>query len=89
MPDRLLFLAELYRPGCTATTAAAMVRRLRAAVEARAEVTLIESIYLPHDELLLCMIGAGGPDLVADAAAAAGLSFDRISPAVGVGATLG
>ncbi len=89
MSNRPLFLAELYRPGCTTAAATAMVRRLRAAVEARAEVALIESIYLPHDELLLCMIEAGGRDLVDHAAADAGLSFDRISPAVGIVNALG
>ena len=83
---RQTYLIENYRPGLGAEELRQIVSRIRAAV---AEMTrdgksirCMRSAIVPVDESFLCVIEAASEELAREAYARAGVSFDRISPAL-------
>ena len=83
---RQTYLVENYHPGLGATELKGMVSRIRDAV---AEMTRdgkairhVRSTIVPADESFLCVVDAASEQLVRDAYARAGISFERISPAL-------
>jgi hypothetical protein len=80
------YLVENYSPGMSADGLEAAGRRVRDEVEALARVgkrvRLLQAAVVPRDETLLCLVDAASEDLVREAFMRAGVSFDRISPAL-------
>jgi Nickel responsive protein SCO4226-like len=86
MARRETYLVENYHPGLGADELNEMVSRIRDAV---AEMTRdgkairhVRSTIVPADESFLCVIDAASEQLVRDAYTRAGISFERISPAL-------
>ena len=83
---RRAYFVEHYLPGQPIeqlTRSAARIRASVAELEAAGEqITYILSTILPNDEAFLCLIEAASEELIGDAYARAGLSFDRISAAI-------
>ncbi|HEX3541161.1 MAG TPA: hypothetical protein VHT75_12060 [Acidimicrobiales bacterium] len=84
-----VFLVERYSPGLTAAGARATVEAVgQACIVGRAAglaVRLRWSLVMPDDEALFLLVEAPDFDLVADVCAAAGLAYDRATPALVVG----
>ena len=80
------FLVEHYQPGLDRDGLEAFAAHVQAAAgRLRAEgaaVRLVRSTILPGDESLLCLFEAGSEQLVHRVYARAGLTCDRVSPAV-------
>jgi hypothetical protein len=84
------FLVENYSPGASVEALEAASRRVRAEVEGLARigkrVRILQTTIMPHDEALLCLLDATSEDLIREAFVRAGVTFDRISPALSGGA---
>ena len=83
---RQTYLVENYHPGLGENELKGMVSSIRDAV---AEMTRdgmairhVRSTIVPADESFLCLINATSEQLIRDAYARAGISFERISPAL-------
>lgn len=80
------FLVENYSPGMSVEQFEAASDRVCAEVEALARVgkrvRMVRTAIVPADEALLCLVDAASEDLVREAFVRAGVSFDRISPAL-------
>jgi hypothetical protein len=83
---RTTFLVEHYRPGSTVDELrrwASRVQRAAAELERRGvAVRYVRSTIVPADDSLLCVLEAAGEELVREAYARAGLTFERLSTAV-------
>ena len=83
---RETFLVEHYRPGLTADELGACAARVReAAGELEREgkaVRYLRATIVPVDESLLCVFEAASEQLVHEAYARAGISFERISAVI-------
>ena len=79
----MLYLAEFYlAAGASLAEVVARARAVRpGAVAAGPEVTLIQAIFVPSDETCFALYRAGSAAAVCAAGAAAGLEFDRVTPA--------
>jgi hypothetical protein len=82
--DGVLYLAEFYLPGRAAASGILYQARAGAALVARtgAEVLVVRAIVVPQDETCFVLYVADSADAVATAGALAGLSFDRVVPAL-------
>ena len=80
------FFVENYSPGTSVDNLEAACGRVCAEVEALAQagrrVRILRTAIVPGDEALLCLIDAASEDLIREAFRRAGVSLDRISPAV-------
>jgi hypothetical protein len=83
---RQTYLVENYHPGLGAEELRQIVSRIR---DAAAEMTrageavrCLRSAIVPADESFLCVIEAASEELAREVYARAGVSFDRISPAL-------
>ncbi len=89
MPADVLYLVERYLPLDVEPGLEALGALLAAATaELRAEggrIRWLHSLALPEDESCICVFRATTRELVAEANDRAGLSYERISPAVAVG----
>jgi hypothetical protein len=83
---RQAFLVEHYRPGERGREVARLVRRLRESVaelERSGEpLQFVSCTIVPEDESFLCVLEACSIELVRQAYARAGISFERISAAL-------
>jgi hypothetical protein len=83
---RQTYLVENYYPGLSAGELQGMVSRIRAAVSEMSgdgkAIRHVRSTIVPADESFLCVIDAASEQLVLDAYARAGVSIERISPAL-------
>ncbi len=83
---RQTYLVENYHPGLGETELRDMVTRIREAVAEMSSDGMVirheRSTIVPADESFLCLINATSEQLIRDAYARAGISFERISPAV-------
>ena len=75
------FLAERYLPAAGRGTIAGDVERIRRAAAAVAGTRLVQTLYLPGDELCLHLFAGDSADDVARVGCAAELEIDRIRPA--------
>lgn len=78
------YLAELYLPASTSLAEVAGQARAGAELSARAgaRIQFLQAIFVPQDESCFVIYLASSPGEVATAGALAGLTFDRIVPAV-------
>ncbi len=80
------FLVEVYAPKLDAAGLAKLVARLEAKAEAisvdGARVRYLRSIHVPEDETCFHLFEAESADVVWEAGRRAGLTFDRVTPAV-------
>jgi hypothetical protein len=80
------YLVEHYRPGLSVEELKRSVSRVRdTVVELEREgrpVHYVRSTIVPADESFLCVFEAASEDVVREAYARAGLSFERISTAI-------
>ncbi len=80
------FFVENYSPGMSVDNLEAACGRVCAEVEALARagrrVRMLRSAIVPGDEALICLVDAASEDLVREAFIRAGVSLDRISPAL-------
>jgi hypothetical protein len=85
-PTRHAYFVEHYLPGQRIeqlTRSAARIRACVSEMESAGEpITYVRSTIVPNDEAVLCVIEAASEELVGEAYARAGLSFDRISAAI-------
>lgn len=85
---RSLYLAEHYRPGAPAGALRDAAGRLRDTASATARedkwLRLAGTTIVPGDEAMLCVLESSGEALVAEAFARAGVTCDRVSPAVSI-----
>jgi hypothetical protein len=83
---RQTYLVENYHPGLGAEELRQIVSRIRDAVAEMARagkaIRWLRSTIVPADESFLCVIEAASEELAREAYARAGVSFDRISPAL-------
>jgi hypothetical protein len=83
---RQSFFVEHYLPGRIVEQLTQAAERLRATLaEMQADglpVAYVRSTIVPADEAFVCVIEAASEELVRDAYARAGISFDRISAAI-------
>jgi hypothetical protein len=83
---RQTYLVENYHPGLGAEELRQIVSRIRDAVaemtRAGKAIHCLRSTIVPADESFLCVIEAASEQLAREAYARAGVSFDRISPAL-------
>lgn len=83
---RETFLVEHYCPGSTAAELGAMadsVREAAAEMERHGEaVRYLRAAVVPTDESLLCVFEAASQELVHEAYARAGISFERITAVI-------
>jgi hypothetical protein len=86
MQDCRTYLLETYLPNtCAGGPAAAAARARRTAEEMSRQSTTIrvlDSFFLPEDELCYCLCEANSIDDVAEFSRRADLGFERIQPAV-------
>lgn len=84
LDDAPRFLAEWYRPRLAEEPFGQAIGRIGlAARETSADgIELLQAIFLPDDEVTLCLFAAESPDLVARACRRADLPVDRITKAV-------
>jgi hypothetical protein len=86
------FFVENYSPGMSVDKLEAACGRVCAEVEALARVgkrvRMRGTAIVPGDEALLCLVDAASEDLVREAFIRAGVSLDRISPALTSGELL-
>jgi hypothetical protein len=76
------YLAELYAPASTAAFAELVVSALRAQSRSMPALHLVDATFVPSDGMLLCSISAETQDAVVELGRAAGVAFDRVSPAI-------
>jgi hypothetical protein len=80
---RQTYLVEYYRPGFTAERLEEWAARVREATDELERdgqsVRYVRSIIVPADESLLCVVEAGGEEVLREAYARAGLAFERLS----------
>ena len=83
---RQTYLVENYHPGLGAEELRQIVSRIRDAVaemtRAGKAIRWLRSTIVPADESFLCVIEAASEELAREVYARAGVSFDRISPAL-------
>jgi hypothetical protein len=83
---RQTYLVEHYRPGLTVDGLKQWAARVREATDELEregkDVRYLRSTIVPADESLLCVFEAANEELVRDAYARAGLSFERLSVAL-------
>jgi hypothetical protein len=83
---RQTYLVENYHPGLGENELKGMVSRIRDAVGEMTRdgvaIRHVRSTIVPADESFLCLISATSEQLIRDAYARAGISFERISPAL-------
>jgi hypothetical protein len=83
---RQTYLVENYHPGLGAEELRQIVSRISDAVAEMARagkaIRYMRSVIVPADESFLCAIEAASEKLAREAYARAGVSFDRISPAL-------
>ena len=83
---RQAYLVEHYGPGRQVEQLTQSVALVRAAVlemeRAGEPISYIRSTIVPNDEAFLCIVEASSEQLVGEAYARAGVTFDRISAAV-------
>ena len=80
--DHQRHLVELYRPGLTKAALTESAKRVREAARGLAlegsDVRFMTGIFVPEDEVGLCLFEAGSRDAVEEACRRGGLLFDRI-----------
>ena len=81
------FLVEVYTPRLDEGALAKLVARLEAAAEAMSadgsRVRYVRPIHVPEDETCFHLFEAESADVVSEAGRRAGLTFDRVTEAVG------
>ena len=86
---RQTYLVEHYRPGLTVDGLKQWAGRVHEATDELEregkDVRYLRSTIVPADESLLCVFEAANEELVREAYARAGLSFDRLSVALSEG----
>jgi hypothetical protein len=84
---RQTYLVEHFRPGVPADGLRSDASRLRGAAEEMERegksVRHVRSTIVPGDEFFLCIFDAASEELVREAYARAGITFQRISAALG------
>jgi len=80
------FVVETYRARDAAGSMSAVAQRLRQAAEELtrdgSRVRYLRSLFVPQDETCLLVFEADSADLVREAAARAGVAFERVAQAV-------
>jgi Protein of unknown function (DUF4242) len=83
---RQTYLVENYHPGLGADELRQIVSRVRDAVAEMNQdgkaIRYLRSTIVPADESFLCVIEAASEELAREAYTRAGISFERISPAL-------
>jgi hypothetical protein len=79
----MLYLAEFYLPA-SVSLGGVVARARTAARRAAGEVALVQVVFLPSDETCLALYRAPSAAEVSAAGRAAGLEFDRVTPATAV-----
>lgn len=74
------FLAEGYLAEATSASLASDVERVRAATRTLVDVTFVQSLYLPGDEVCFLLFECASAELADRAAALAGVDVDRVVP---------
>ena len=77
------YLVEHYRPGLQVEELRHLAARVRDAM--REPVRFVRSTIVPGDESVLCLLEAPSEQLVREAYARAGITFERISAAIDQG----
>ena len=70
------YLVECYWPGVNESRFDLATERL--ATEWGGSVTWIDSILIPEDEIVLCLVAAGSPEAVRESASRAGMPAERV-----------
>jgi hypothetical protein len=79
------FVVERFWPGVTASAAVADLDRLRPA-PATGGIRIVGSVLVPEDEVVLSLVEAPSADSIAVLFRGAGVSFDRVTETVLIGA---
>ncbi len=83
---RTYYLLEAFLPNTDAGGPAAAAARVRRTAEQstrkRNPIRLLDSFFLPEDELCYCLFEANSVDDVAEVSRRANLGFERIQPVV-------
>jgi hypothetical protein len=82
------YLVELYLPGRDAAALEDAAARARSVVHGPAgrgkQARYLRTIFVPGDEMCFHLFEAASPDAVAEAIDGAGISYERIMPAITV-----
>jgi hypothetical protein len=80
----MFFLAEFYLPACAVLASVGRRARAGAAAASAAGVPVhfVQAVFVPAEETCFALFEASAPAAVTAAGAAAGLEFDRVTPAL-------
>ena len=80
----MLYAAKCFWPGITEDALRDAASRARAETGRRPQATFRGALFLPHDELVLCLFEAPSPALVKRASEQAGMPCERVIETVWV-----